>query len=120
MNNCKVSDIELPKGDNKKYEYIRNAVMHYNNRMRTSITCDTILEQFDVELTADELLIIAHYIRLLFLINQKTYYVNVWNPFSGDISLKNYKEQLNALETDVTREVEVIDKLIFNAEEDFL
>lgn len=120
MNNCKVSDIELPETDEKIYEYIKNAVMYFNNRMRTGLVCDATTELLNEELDDDQLLILANYIRLIFLVNQKTYYVNLWQPFSSNISLKSYKDQLKALETDITRQETVIDRLIANAEVDFL
>ena len=120
LNNCKVSDIELPKTNEKIYEYIKNAVMHFNNRMRTELTCDTTTELISEELDSDQLLVLAHYIRLIFLMNQRTYYVNLWQPFSGDISLKSYKDQLKALEVDVANQETIIDRMIMNSEVDFL
>lgn len=120
LNNCKVSDIELPSTDEKIYECIKNAVMYFNNRMRTTVQCDTNLEELNEELDEDQLLILANYIRLVFLVNQKTYYINLWQPFSGDISLKNYNKQLTSLENEVVRQERVIDILIANAEVDFL
>lgn len=120
LNNCKVSDIELPSTNEKIYEYIKNAVMYFNNRMRSKLQCDINIEELNEELDEDQLLILANYIRLVFLVNQKTYYINLWQPFSSDISLKNYNKQLSSLETEVERQEKAIDRLIANAEVDFL
>ncbi|KON87345.1 hypothetical protein AF332_11250 [Sporosarcina globispora] len=120
LNNCKVSDIDLPNTPEKIYEQIRNATMHFNNRLRKKIMCDDITETVSEELSEDSLLILAHYIRLLFLVNQKTYFESLWQPFSSDVGLRNFGTQLRSLETSVKEQERTIDTLIMYTEEDFL
>ena len=120
LNNCKVSDIELPNSDDKRYEYIRNALMYFNNRMRTKYVGDDIGESLNDQLSEDHLLILANYIRLIFLINQKTFYENTWQPFASDIGVKYFGTQLKSLETSVNTQNATIDRLIMYTEEDFL
>jgi len=120
LNNCKLSDIDLPNTDEKIYEEIKNAVMYFNNRMRTSIICDDENESLNEKLSDDHLLILANYIRLTFLINQRTYFESLWQPFSSDVGLKNFGTQLNSLKASVTEQEKKIDSLIINTMEDFL
>lgn len=120
LNNCKVSDIDLPQIPEQIYESIKNAVMHFNNRLRTTITCYDELEELNEELDDDHLLILAHYIRLIFLRNQKTFFESLWQPFSKDVGLKNFSTQLKSLETSITEQERMIDSLIMNMEDDFL
>lgn len=120
LNNCKASDLDIPSTPEKIYEAIRNAVMHTNNRLRTEIEADDITEQVNVELDNDELLILAHYIRYFFLLNQKTYFEQLWQPFASDISLKNFSAQLKSLDGAVDKEQHTIDMLIRNMSEDYL
>lgn len=120
LNNCKVSDIDLPQTPEKIYEIIRNGVMHFNNRLRENIVCDDSTETLNRELSNDYLLILAHYIRLIFLINQKTYFESLWQPFAKDVGLKNFSTQLKSLETSIAEEERTIDRLIMNMEDDFL
>lgn len=120
LNNCKVSDIDLPQTNDKIYEFIRNGVMHFNNRLREGIVCDDINETLSEVLNNDHLLILAHYIRLIFLINQKTYFEALWQPFSKDVGLKNFGTQLKSLEVSVKEQQRTIDSLIMNMESDFL
>lgn len=120
LNNCKVSDIDLPQTPEKIYEIIRNGVMHFNNRLREDIVCDDSTETLNRELSNDYLLILAHYIRLIFLINQKTYFESLWQPFAKDVGLKNFSTQLKSLETSIAEEERTIDRLIMNMEDDFL
>lgn len=120
LNNCKVSDLELPQDDEGKYEMIKNAVMLFNNRMRTKITCDDVLEQVNEEFDEDYLLIVANYIRYVFLINQQTYFQNLWQPFSKDVGLKNFSTQLNSLKSSVEYQEKTIDRLFINMKDDFL
>ena len=119
-NNCKVSDIDLPNDEEKIYEMIRNAVMYFNNRMRTSLECDNDTESLNEMLSDDHLLILANFIRLTFLINQRTYFESLWQPFSSDVGLRNFGTQLNSLKASVTEQEKKIDELIFNTMEDFL
>ena len=120
LNNCKVSDIDLPQTNTKIYEAIKNAVMHFNNRMRTKLVCDNTKEILNEKLSEDNLLILAHYIRLIFLVNQKTYFESLWQPFSSDVGLKNFGTQLRSLEVSVKEQEDKIDSLIINTMEDFL
>lgn len=120
LNNCKVSDIDLPQTNEGRYEVIRNALLHFNNRMRTRYKADDLLESLDVELNEDEILILAHYIRLIFLINEKTYFESLWQPFTSDVGMKNFSSQNRSLENSIQRQENTIESLIVNAAEDFL
>jgi len=120
LNNCKVSDLDLPQTNQAIYESIKNAVMYMNNRLRTDLICDDVKETLDKEITQDHLLILANYIRYIFLINQKTYFENLWQPFSKDVGLKNFSTQLNSLKSSIELQDKTIDRLIMNTEVDFL
>lgn len=120
LNNCKVSDIDLPNANEKIHEAIKNATMYFNNRMRTSIQCDTSIETFSEELSEDTLLILANFIRLTFLTNQRTYFESLWQPFASDVGLRNFGTQLNSLKASVQEQEKKIDNLIINTLEDFL
>lgn len=118
--NCKVSDIDLPKTDALIYDQIKNAVMRFNNRLRKNVVCDDVAETLNEELSEDHLLILAHYIRLIFLVNQKTYFESLWQPFGSDVGLRNFGTQLKSLETSIKDQEKTIDTLIMYTEEDFL
>lgn len=120
LNNCKISDVELPKTDEKIYEHIQNALLHFNNRMRTKLAGDDITETLNEELSGDYLLILAHFIRLVFLINQKTYFENTWQPFANDLGVKYYGTQLQSLRNSVETQQLSIERMIMFQEEDFL
>jgi len=120
LNNCKVTDIDLPQTNEKRYDAIKNAVLHFNNRLRDNLACDNSTETVSRKLNEDHLLILAHYIRLILLINQRTYFENLWQPFQHDVGLKNFQSQLNSLKDSVTQERNTIESLIFNSMEDFL
>lgn len=121
--NCKVEDISLPKSEAKIKEAIKNAIMHYTNRMRIEVEIDYVEETIRIEgkkLNNDQLLIIAHYIRYFFLLNEQTYIQHMWQPFQKDIGLKNLATQISSMKDTIQIEKDTIEKLIFNAEEDFL
>ncbi|MBD1379211.1 hypothetical protein [Metabacillus arenae] len=120
LNNCKASDFDLPSTQEKIHETIKNAVSHFNIRKSDNIQCDDIMETVNRELPESYVLIIAHYIRLIFLINQKTYFESTWQPFSNDVGLKNFSSQLKSLESSITSEERIIERLIMFTEEDFI
>lgn len=120
LTNCKASDLSLPKTTERIYESIHNAVLHYNNRMRTRIICNDAHEALTETLDNDALLILAHYLRLIFLKNEQTYLQSILQPFQKDIGLKNTASQLASIKESLDREEKQIEALIFNAEEDYL
>ncbi len=120
LNNCRVSDIDLPNTNEEIHEAIKNATMYFNNKMRTSIQCNTEIETFSVELSEDHLLILANFIRLTFLVNQRTYLESLWQPFASDVGLRNFGTQINSLKASVQEQEKKLDILIINTMEDFL
>ena len=79
LDNYAVNDADLPSDDNVEriYQDIRNAVMRVNNRLRLKLTCDDAQEVINGADSQDLQLLIAHYIRLIYLINSKTLYILV-------------------------------------------
>jgi hypothetical protein len=120
LTNCKASDIDLPQTPEKIYEAIHNAIRHFNNRLRDSLKWDDVSETVNREMSDDHLLILAHYLRLIFLINQKTYFEGLWQPFAKDVGLRNFGTQLRSIETSVQEQRQTIESLILNSMEDYL
>lgn len=121
LNNYKAEDIDLPSENEQIYQAIGNAVMFYNNRLRTLGICDDAIEMVTgLENNHDTLLLIAHYIKLVFLNNDLTFYEKLWQPLSSDVGLKNFRNQLSSLASSIKAQEVLIEKFIFNAMEDFL
>ena len=120
LENCKTPDINLPSTDERKYAVIQNAILLFNNRMRTTIKCDDENETVDTDMSDDQLILLAHYIKLVFLSNEKTYYETLLNPFQKDIGFRNHAAQINSIRGSVTEQEKFIERLIINQTEDFL
>lgn len=120
MQNCKVDDIELPQTDQGKYDMIRNAVFHFNNRMGDNIKLDDTLEKVNRKLSNNHLLLIIHYIRLSFLKNQLTQFSLTWQPFQKDIGLKNFSHQIRALTILIEDQERFIEQIILSQQQDIL
>lgn len=120
LSKCKMSNLDLPQTDGEIHRTIQNSILSYNNKLQTDLSGDNVSETLNKELDGDELLILAHYIRLSILENQLIYFTNTWQPFAKDVSLKNFKSQLKSLEKLVENEEEKIKLLIMNTEEDYL
>ena len=121
LNNYKAQDIDLPKEDEQKYQYITNAVLLLNNRLRLTAICDNQNENVNgIEVSPDLLLLLAHYIKLIFLRNDLTFYEKLWQPLSSDVGLKNFSTQLKSLSSSIEEQTKLIEQFIFNSMEDFL
>lgn len=119
LDNCKLSDLDIPQNE-KIYDSIQNAVLHFNNRKRDELVADDDTELLNRQLNGDDLLLLAQYIRLSVLDGQRLYFTNIWNPFSKDVGLKNYSAQLKSKELLVKEQRALIDEIILNSAEDFL
>ena len=120
LDNYKVNDEDIPSDDEAIHNDIRNAVMRYNNRMRTNLICDDTSEIIHGASTNDERMLISHYIRLVYLINSKTLYETLYQPISPDVGIRNYRTQMVSLENSINRQESLIESFIFNAREGFV
>ena len=120
LENCKVDDIDLPNTDEGKYNMIKNAILHFNNRLFDNLQTNDELEEVDRDLTDSHLLILAHYLRLSFLKNELLIFSRTWQPFQKDIGLKNFSYQISALKEIVKDEQNTIDAIILHQTEDFI
>lgn len=120
LDNYKVNDGDVPDDDEAIYNDIRNALMLFNNRMRTEFICDDASETIIGAKTFDERILIAHFIRLVYLVNSKTLYETLYQPISPDVGIRNYRTQMVALENSIKRQESLIESFIFNMQEDFL
>lgn len=117
ITNTKMDSIDLPQTNQGKYDLIRNSVMLYNNRFRTSITCDDLTETLSVTLTEDQLLIIGQYMRITCLRNNLTYKNSIFNTFTKEIGVKFIDAQVNKLENEIIDCNNMIDSIVFNADD---
>ncbi len=118
ITNGNIEKLMMPKGVGQQYDAIRNAVMLFNNRLRDDVVCDDASETVDRELTDDEKLIIAHYIKLTLLRNTRTFKNSMFTTFTQEIGVKNINVQLSSLKNDIESQEKLIDMLIFNMQED--
>ncbi|WP_025912077.1 hypothetical protein [Priestia flexa] len=118
LNNCKMNKNEIPTTPEMIYECIQNAVSHFNNRLRTKVSCNHQNESVDSVLSEDELLILSHMIKLILIKNELVYQSTLLQPFQKDIGIKNYNVQINALREQVKEVEKDVERLIFNADEE--
>jgi hypothetical protein len=112
-----MDSIDLPQTAQGKYDIIKNAVMLYNNRFRTSITCDDLTESLNIALTEDQLLIVGQYMRITCLRNNLTYKNSIFNTFTKEIGVKFIDAQVNKLENEIKDCNNMIDFISFNSSE---
>lgn len=123
LDNYMINDADLPSVEEdleRIYQDIRNAVMRTNNRLRTTLVCNDEQEIIEGTNSEDMLFLIAHYIRLIYLINSKTLYESLYQPISQDVGIKNYSTQMTSLRTSIERQEAFIESVIFNMSDDFL
>ena len=120
MTITKTDPINIPTDQDKIYDAIHNAVHMFNNRMRDNLQYDDSTELFDRELNHDELVILANFLKLIFLENQLTYFTTLFQPFAKDVGLRNYQSQIKSLEFLIQQQNKRIDELINNTQVDFM
>jgi predicted DNA-binding helix-hairpin-helix protein len=120
LDNYKVNTVDIPTDEFIIYNDIRNAVMMVNNKLRTKFKADDTSELIIGAETEDDRLIIAHYIKLAYLINEKVVYESLYQPISPDVGVRNYNSQLNSLDKSIARQESYIEYFILNTREDFL
>jgi hypothetical protein len=121
ITNCKTDDINLPQTDLGKYNAIHSAIREYKNRMTdTVLKWDDTTETVNIQLNDNQILIIAHYIRLAFLENEIISFSTTWQPFEKEIGAKNIRDQLSALRMLVEMEKVKIENIIMFSQEDYL
>ena len=107
-------NLMLPKTVDQQYDAIRNAVMLFNNRLRDNLQCNDETEAVNRELSDDEKLVIAHYIRLTLLKNTRTFKNSIFTTFTQEIGVRNINAQLSSLKDDIENEENTIGMLIFH------
>lgn len=116
--NFQVDSNLLPQTDEGKYRMINNAIKHYNNKMQDNIKCENTTETINRELDDDNLLVVAHYIKLIYLQNDLSDFLSIYSTFQKEIGFKDYKDQLQGRERQIEKLEDKIDELITNMEDD--
>lgn len=111
---CQTDDINLPSSDIAKYECIKSAVKHFNNKVGDIITCDDITETVSEILNGNKLILISHYMRYTFLNNQLILFATTYSPFLKEIGQRNMQSQMSFLNKLVENENIEIDRIISN------
>lgn len=119
LENYMVEDVDLPHPDQIP-SVIQNAVIRVNNRLRTTAVCNNASETVEGLSGEDHLILLSAYIKLIQLINSRVFYEKLYNPFSADVGVRNFKTQLDSLNKSVKEQEDLIDEIILNAIEDFL
>lgn len=118
MENCKTENINIPQTNDGKYRQIKNAVLLFNNRMEDNLQCDNLNEVVNRVLSGNELLIIAHYLRISLLRNNRTYKNTLFTTFTKEVGIRNINSQLKSLNDEINEEELIIENIIFNAEDE--
>lgn len=120
MTITKTDSINIPTEEEKIYDLIHNAVHLFNNRLRDNLGYDDENEIFSRELNHDELVILANFLKLVFLENQLIYFTTLFQPFTKEVGLRNYQSQVKSLEFLIQQQAKKIDELINNTQIDFM
>lgn len=120
LDNYKGDDIDIPQEEELIYRHIKNAVILFNNKLRTMAKCDDLTETISEVETEDDKIIIANYIRLTILKHTRDFYEKLLQGFEGDVGFKNFSAQLVSTRESIKEQELKISELIFNTRETFL
>lgn len=117
IENCKGSQRNIPTTNEGKYAMIHNAIRHYENKMEDEfITYDDMTETINKKLDNSRLLILAYCIKLIYHENELTEFTSIYSTLQKEIGFKDYREQIKARESNITRTEQKITELITNIE----
>lgn len=117
--NYKTEAINIPTEKDTIHNLILNSVRRMNNKMNIKITLNYELETVDGLIDDNYLLILAAYIKLLILENEKIYYTTLYQPTNSDIGIRNYNATVSSMSEEIKRQEILIQELIFNMGGDF-
>lgn len=117
--NYKTEAINIPTEKDTIHNLILNSVRRMNNKMNIKVTLDYELETVDGLIDDNYLLILAAYIKLLILENEKIYYTTLYQPTNSDIGIRNYNATVSSMSEEIKRQEILIQELIFNMGGDF-
>jgi len=117
LNNISVDNLMLPSSIEGQYEAIRNGISHYNNITRENVIADDETETVNVKLNNDQILILAHCMKLILLQNILMYKNSIMIPFTKEIGVKNVGDQIKSIQASIEEEKNTIGMLIFNADD---
>lgn len=117
--NYKTEAINIPTEKDTIHNLILNSVRRMNNKMNIKIKLDYDLETVDGLIDDNYLLILAAYIKLLILENEKIYYTTLYQPMNADIGIRNYNATVSSMSEEIKRQEILIQELIFNMGGDF-
>ncbi|XZN14379.1 hypothetical protein ACSW9O_16070 (plasmid) [Clostridium perfringens] len=119
LTNCKGTLQSIPQSDEVIYEYINNARVLYNIKIKSfqedftyPITCDNNKETLLVKLKDEELMILANYIKLVHLKNELTSFVSRFSVFQKELGIQNYNAQVKAKEYLIESQEETLRMMI--------
>lgn len=119
--NCEINPSDLPKNDDQWCLFIANAIKIYNNKVKKyegfytqNITADEFIEELNVSLNDDEILVVAHIMKLVMLKNSLSYFASVWSTFTKELGVKNFNQQVSAKQEMIDDTNRFIDELIQN------
>ena len=117
ITNTKVDDLDLPQTDIGKYNLIKTGLLSYNNKFRTDITADDLVEEVSIILDEDQLMIIGQYMRITTLRNTLSYKNSIFTTFTKEMGVKFINGQVSSLNLEIKECERQIDLIIFNADD---
>lgn len=119
LENCGYDRDELPKADELRYSMIKNAIRYYNQRVkkyssfiRGGLICDEITETLNFTLKDVEMLILSNVLGYIFCKNKLNEFVSTYSVFAKEMGFKDYKNQLEGRQGDVSDYENEIRRLI--------
>lgn len=118
INNITIDSMFLPQTVEEQKDAIANAVAIYKNRMREELECDDDNETVSIDLSNEQLLILANMIKLVVVKNIHSYKSSLLYTFTKEIGVKDVQAQLKAAQYDIALQEKVINDLIFYSDDE--
>lgn len=109
--NIRADSLDLPSTIDEQIELLKDGIDEYNLRLEKNLNCDDMTETVSEELNNLHIRFIIECMKLRIFQGMLEDYVSVWETFQGDMGRKNYKDQLNARQSLINKQDEILNKL---------
>lgn len=104
----------LPDDIDKQKRLISNGRRLFNNKLFSNIQQDNDTEEFDIVLNENEIMLIAHCMRLYCLQRMYDDFISTFSMFQKEVGFKDYKAQCDGRLNNIQNEKNIIDNLVFS------
>ena len=109
-----IDNYYLPNNIDGQKRLISNGRRLFNNKLFKNVQQDNLTEIFDKVLSENEIMLMAHCMRLYCLNRMYDDFISIYSMFQKEVGFKDYKAQCDGRLSNIQFETKNIDDLVFS------